>query len=198
MENRTNVSGGVLADPQLFNSLRPGMRIVLDEMREDPYPVDAGMQGTVTSRDDSGDVQMRWDNGSGLKLLDIDSFHVVSGEDELAVSFEYLKKQQEKGYNSCPRCGTTFDVRRGAVSRRIRKLNIAICDLCGQQEAVEDFISYGHKHDAEVKVFVPEEKNQTGYDLTEETGDDGRRIDVKIKPLTDWHQVKLWQGRAEQ
>ena len=160
MRKRTNVQGG-LADSLIYSSLHLGMRIVLDEMREDPYPVSGGIQGTVKDRDDAGDVQMRWDNGSELKLLDIDSFHVVSGDDELSVSFEYLKKQQEKGYDVCPRCGKTFDVRRGAVSRRIRKLNISVRDLCGQQEAIEDFVNHS------------------------------------TMPLTDWYQVKLWQGRAE-
>ena len=132
--------GGGQTESLEYNSLRPGMRIVLDEMREDPYPVSVGTQGSVMGRDDAGEVQMSWDDGSGLKLLDIDSFHLVSGEGELAVSFENLKKNQEKGYNICPRCGKIFDVRRGAVSRRIRKINIAICDLCGQNEAIEDFL----------------------------------------------------------
>ena len=55
------------------------MRIVLDEMREDPYPVFAGMQGTVKDRDDARDVQMRWDNGRSLALVPgVDEYVVLS------------------------------------------------------------------------------------------------------------------------
>ncbi len=35
----------------------------------------------------------------------------------------------------CPQCGKLFNVSRGAVSRRIEGL--MVCNLCGQQEAIE-------------------------------------------------------------
>lgn len=155
----------------------------------------------MKDHDDLGDCQMEWDNGRGLKLLDIDRFHVIETEDELDRSFEWLGRKQEDSYDKCPRCGKHFDVRRGAVSRRITKLNIMICDLCGQQEAIEDFLLYGHKVGTEVKVFVPEGKNKTGYDTLDEFSEDklqkGQRIDVRIKPVSGWYIVKEWQGRAD-
>ena len=151
--------GGVLDNPKLYKDLLPGMRIVLDEMVSDPSPLEKGTQGTITDRDDIGDCQMEWDNGSELKLLENDRYHIVSTQEEIGKSFEYLKKKQEKGYNICPRCGKTFDVRRGAVSRRIKEINISVCDFCGQQEAIEDFLIHG-----------------------------------KIKPISDWHIVKVWRG----
>ena len=108
---------------------------------------------------------MSWDTGSSLKLLDIDKYHVISSKDEIQTSFENLRIHQKKGYNICPRCGKTFDVRRGTVSRRIKKLNISICDLCGQQEAIEDFFAYEQKRDID-----------------------------SIESFSDWYIVKVWKG----
>lgn len=70
-------------------------------------------------------------------------------------------------------------------------------NIGGQQEAIEDFLIHGKQSGFGINVFVPEGKNRMGFDLTEETNEDGRRIDVKIMLLTDWYQVKLWQGRTE-
>ena len=119
--------------------MKPFMRSVLDEMPQDPYPIDPGEQATVVGYDDGGNLMVSWDNGSGLNLIpEVDRYHVVSTPEELEKSFEWLERLQESGANSkCPRCGKPFDVRRGALSRRVR---ISICDLCGQQEAVEDFL----------------------------------------------------------
>lgn len=187
--------GGVLDDPKLYKDLLPGMRIVLDEMVSDPSPLEKGTQGTITGRDDIGDCHMEWDNGSELKLLENDRYHIVTTQEELEKSFEHLRKKQEKDYNICPRCGKTFDVRRGAVSRRINKLNIMICDLCGQQEAIEDFILNSKKYDTDVNIFVPAGNNQTGYKTKEKSEQNGKqKIDVKIKPISDWHIVKVWRG----
>ena len=141
------------------------MRIVLDEMPNDPYPIAPGTQATVAGYDDGGNLMVSWDNGSGLNLIpDVDKYHVVSSPEEFQISFEWLKKLQEKladGESSkCPRCGKPFDAHRGALSRRV---GVSICDLCGQQEAIEDF-----------------QKAMKGHEP---------------RALNDWYIVKIWQGR---
>ena len=190
-------SGRVLTDSIDYKSVLPGMRIVLDEMKFDPYPVAVGTQGTIEGRDDIGDLMISWDSGSGLKLLEIDSFHVVSAIDELEESFEHLGKMQKKGYSICPRCGKSFDVRRGAVSRRIKKPDIMICDLCGQQEAIEDFFINGKEKCLDINVFVPKDNNRTGFNTSINDEDGRQKLDVTIKSIGDWYVVKLWQGRLD-
>ena len=70
-------------------------------------------------------------------------------EEELKESFVELKKVQDElvagETGRCPRCGQEFDVRRGAISRRVD--GIAVCDMCGQQEAIEDFLKHSNQAD---------------------------------------------------
>ena len=151
--------------------MKPFMRLVLDEMPEDPDPITPSTQGTFVGLDGAGNLMMSWDDGRQLNLLpDADKWHVVGttpsaeqNELELKTSFSQLKKVQDElaaGETSrCPRCGSQFDVRRGAISRRID--GVAVCDLCGQQEAIEDFM----------------------------------RDQADLKPISDWYIVKVWQGR---
>ena len=41
--------------------------------------------------------------------------------------------------------------------------------------------------------------NKTGYETIDEVSEDKKqRIDVKVKPASDWNVVKEWQGRADQ
>ena len=57
----------------------PGTRIELIEMY-DPYIVSLhkGSKGTVLCVDPWGDLEMKWDNGSGLKLIpNVDEFKVI-------------------------------------------------------------------------------------------------------------------------
>ena len=148
--------------------MKPFMRVVLDEMPQDPNPISPGEQATVVGYDDGGNLMVSWDNGRKLNLIPgVDKYHVVSTADELDHSFEWLYRVQCElpvGESSkCPRCGKTFDAHRGAVSRR---KYVMICDRCGQLEAVEDF-------------------------LKATNGDE-------IKPLDDWYILKVWQGRPDE
>ena len=70
-----------LHDPDKVQELRrmypDGTRIKLVEM-DDVQAPPAGTLGTVQFVDDAGNIIMRWDNGSGLSLLEgIDRFEKV-------------------------------------------------------------------------------------------------------------------------
>lgn len=56
----------------------PGTRIELDEMVDDPRPIEAGTQGTVEFVDDIGSIHTEWDNGRFLAVIpDVDKFHKI-------------------------------------------------------------------------------------------------------------------------
>ena len=173
--------------------LKPFMRIVLDDMPEDPNPVEKGSQATVVDADDV-QILVDWDEqvGRSLHLIPgVDKWHIVSpsSDEEMRVSWENLGRIQDRlrgrdqengGEDSrCPRCGRLFDLRRGAVSRRITVTNISVCDRCGAQEAIEDFVINGAACGVNVDVTVPAGRNKTGYESepytpgNQESGSDG-------------------------
>lgn len=119
--------------------MRTYTRIVLDDMVDDPDPITSGEQATVVGYDDAGSLMVSWDNGRSLSLIpEVDKYHVVSSSEEIKTSFEWLKRVQENLHDDesgkCPRCGKPFDAHRSVISRQA---NVRICELCGQQEAVE-------------------------------------------------------------
>jgi len=54
-----------------------GTRVVLHNMVGEPQ-MPYGLEGTVDHVDDSGQIHVRWDNGSSLALQDHDTFSVIS------------------------------------------------------------------------------------------------------------------------
>jgi hypothetical protein len=45
---------------------------------DDMLPVPDGMEGTITGIDDIGQIQVQWDNGSTLSVIDdIDDFEIL-------------------------------------------------------------------------------------------------------------------------
>ena len=64
--------------------LRTYMRIVLDEMVDDPYPIAPGEQATVIGYD-AENLVVAWDNGRGLSLIPgVDKYHIVGlGPDDV-------------------------------------------------------------------------------------------------------------------
>ena len=58
---------------------KPGMRIQLDFMGDDPRPIPPGTKGTVRIVDDIGTVHCDFDNGRHLGLVPgEDSFHIIT------------------------------------------------------------------------------------------------------------------------
>lgn len=61
----------------------PGTRIMLDNMPNDPCPIESGTCGTVRGVDDAGYLLMAWDNGRSLSLIPlVDQFHVIGQSEE--------------------------------------------------------------------------------------------------------------------
>ena len=57
---------------------KPGVRAVVLKM-DDPWPVEAGMQGSVDHVDDIGTIHVKFDNGRFIGLIpDMDAFEIVS------------------------------------------------------------------------------------------------------------------------
>lgn len=57
---------------------KPGVRVVVRKM-EDPFPVEAGSEGSVDHVDDIGTIHCAFDNGRYIGLIPgVDSFEIVS------------------------------------------------------------------------------------------------------------------------
>ncbi len=69
-----------------------------------------------------------------------------------------------------------------------------ICPLCGQQEAIEDFLIHDKEMSLEVNVSIPEGGNKTGFEA-EDAVDGEQKLRVTVKSIVDWYIVKIWQGR---
>ena len=64
---------------RMKDTYKPGARIELDYMGEDPRPIAPGTKGTVRIVDDMGTVHCDFDNGRRLGLIPgEDSFHIIS------------------------------------------------------------------------------------------------------------------------
>lgn len=101
---------------QIRRKFPKGTRVELKGM-DDPQAPPYGTRGTVMGVDDMGDLLMRWDNGSGLKvILGADVVHKV-----------------------CPKCGNAY-AGHPALSRADNKTEI--CPECGVQEAMDAFRNY--------------------------------------------------------
>ena len=68
---------------RMKNTYKPGTRIVLDFMGDDPRPIAPGTKGTVRVVDDIGTVHCDFDNGRYLGLIPgEDSFHAIPSDKE--------------------------------------------------------------------------------------------------------------------
>ena len=159
-----------------------GRRIVLDRMDDKQSP-EVGTQADVEGVDDAGDLLCRWDNGSSLKIiLSEDEFHIIETDWELDISLQRLSDKQKKmdgdDFDACPRCGNSFNVRRGAISRLDHRIHI--CNECGTQEALIDAWEHLDGFTINLNGANPEtEKN------------------LKRKLLTDWWIVHRWRGEDD-
>ena len=74
------------------SALIPGMRLVIDEMK-DEHGVESGSQGTFEGFDGVGDLLMKWDSGSTLKLINgVDKFHVICSDSEIETSIAHERE----------------------------------------------------------------------------------------------------------
>ena len=63
---------------RMKNTYRPGTRIELDHMGDDPRPISPGTKGTVRIVDDIGTVHCDFDNSRRLGLVPgEDVFHIL-------------------------------------------------------------------------------------------------------------------------
>ena len=61
------------------DTYKPGTRIELDYMGDDPRPIAPGTKGTVRIVDDMGTVHCNFDNGRYLGLAPgVDCFHAIN------------------------------------------------------------------------------------------------------------------------
>lgn len=68
---------------RMKDTYKPGTRIQLDCMGDDPRPIAPGTRGTVKLVDDIGTVHCIFDNGRYLGLIPgEDVFHVITNEME--------------------------------------------------------------------------------------------------------------------
>ena len=59
-------------------SFPPGTRIMLDDMYDDPHPIEPGSKGTVEFVDDAGTIHTTFDNGRHLGICpEVDRFHKI-------------------------------------------------------------------------------------------------------------------------
>ena len=61
-----------------LNNEYKGKRIRLLQMKDDPYPVQDGTEGTILNVDDAGTIHVEWDNGRLLGvIIGIDRYMVL-------------------------------------------------------------------------------------------------------------------------
>lgn len=64
---------------KMKETYKPGTRIQLDFMGDDPRPIPPGTKGTVKVVDDMGTVHCQFDNGRYLGLIPgEDAFHAIT------------------------------------------------------------------------------------------------------------------------
>ena len=89
---------------KIRNQYPVGTRIELVAM-DDPQAPMPGTRGPVKGVDSAGDLLMRWDTGSGLKLIvDVDKFMRVCPKCNKAYS-DHPAMSRIDGTDICPECG---------------------------------------------------------------------------------------------
>ena len=156
--------------------LKIGCRLVVDEMKA-PVAVASGSQGKFEGYDGVGDLLMKWDSGSTLKLIEgVDRYHVISSDSEIEESIAHERELQEKiGRDEefeCPRCGKQSPFRMRALSRIA---DISVCEGCGTIEAI-----------------IVAQRGGLNINITGANADIAR--DFKRVGLREWKIVRRWMG----
>mgnify|MGYP002857433269 CR=1 FL=1 len=75
----------------------PGTRIQLEQMNDDPMPVEPGMCGTVKFVDDIGTIHCQFDNGRFLGVIwGVDMFHIIAPEEKSSFEEKLYKMSAEE------------------------------------------------------------------------------------------------------
>ena len=156
--------------------LKVGCRLVVDEMK-DEHGVESGSQGTFEGFDGVGDLMMKWDSGSTLKLIEgVDKYHTVSTDSEIETSIAHERKVQSRidrdDEFECPRCGKQSIYRTRALSRIA---DISVCEACGTMEAI-----------------IAARASGLNINITGANADTAR--DFKRVGLRNWKMVRCWMG----
>ena len=159
--------------------LKVGCRLVVDEMK-DPVAVAFGSQGVFEGYDGVGDLLMKWDSGSSLKLIEgVDKYHVVESDEEIEHSVAQEREVQSRidwdEEFECPRCGKQSSFRMRALSSIA---DISVCEACGTIEAI-----------------IAAQRGGFNINITGANADTAR--DFKRVGLRDWKIVRCWMGESD-
>ena len=172
------------------------MRVVLDEMPQNPDPIMPGEQATVVGYDRAEHLMVSWDNGRTLNLIPgVDKFHVV-GCARLATDISPLSTDhnhpdgmenmvEETADRTADRTAADELEKSFAWLHRVQhdlsEGNSSRCPRCGKP------------FDAHRGVF----SKIARVSICDQCGQEEPSIAGKER-VEDWYIVKIWQGRFEE
>lgn len=137
-----------------------GDRIKLVNMPDDPHPLEAGTEGTVTSVDTKMEViGVKWDNGSRLNLiLGVDSFNILNeSASDKAIINKSMPKPTLKGRNISPTRTTMNNNFKTALKKgKVKDIKVESEKLVGGKADGLSPSDISKKHKVELKEIQKE------------------------------------------